>query len=236
MVVLFLVLHTLVFKQWSHMRYWPLIILVSVGPLTLGTYTELQSYFLSVRDVIRVQSQSTLHNELGSVVEHGVITDFLIIDQNIEKLNRTRQMFIRKHPDAGSNVYENVHYQEVTDIVKFAPKAILVGWLAPFPYMWFTDGATIGSDLMRTIAALEMIAGYLGMIGVLWLLVNRRYKLFASIVMLIFTCTLILIMALAIPNLGTLYRFRLAPWLLVITIGLGFIIIQIKQHFSHMGT
>jgi len=93
-------------------------------------------------------------------------------------------------------------------LIKYLPRALLIGTLAPFPSQWFdTKGST---GVMRTLAGIEMICLYFLFPGILmsiWHMVRRGNA--AGVFLLTFTLLLAMGLSLVVANLGTLFRLRL---------------------------
>jgi heme A synthase len=80
--------------------------------------------------------------------------------------------------------------------------------------MWFEDGVSPGSGIMRLISGIEMLFAYIVFTIAFIALITKRRRYVTPVLLAIFlSCTLIIVVqAIAIPNIGTLYRMRLAPW------------------------
>lgn len=151
----------------------------------------------------------------SSAVDH----EASFIEINIAKLNAMRVGFATGAPNAGSNIDVDVYFHSLIDLVLYVPRALQVGVLAPFPPMWLSDGVSPGAGLMRFIAGVEMGVSYVLMVGVglLWFgLKSNRPALMVSILM---ATVLILVMALVVCNVGTLYRMRYGGWQLLNGLG-----------------
>jgi hypothetical protein len=62
---------------------------------------------------------------------------------------RHRAEFIRYYPDAASSIDLNVQLTSRADLIRYLPRAAVIGFFAPFPDMWFVRGGPAGatSDL-----------------------------------------------------------------------------------------
>ena len=114
---------------------------------------------------------------------------------------------------------------DLRTLAAYLPRAILVGFLAPFPWQWFdTSGSTGG---MRAFAGAEAVLVYLLLLGVslrAWRAIRlvgvRRYAWrtvqrlpLGGRVILVFGVILGTCTGLVMANLGTLFRLRLLYWL-----------------------
>ncbi|MBI2870181.1 MAG: hypothetical protein HYY14_00550 [Candidatus Omnitrophica bacterium] len=96
----------------------------------------------------------------------------------------------------------------IWEIVTYLPRALAIGFLAPFPWQWFDSGGSTG--IMRTWSAPEMLLIYLISIPLLisfWQTGFRgpRARVFTGVFILILAVT----MSLVVANLGILFRVRL---------------------------
>lgn len=145
-----------------------------------------------------------------------------LIDDQIAKLVSTREGFRSGYPDAGSNIDTKVAFSSGDDILRYLPRALQISLFAPFPDMWIgTPAQSPGGGLMRLIAGVEMLVLYGALIGWFWLPWFSRHDRGVLLAVLGFSITAVLLYALVICNMGTLYRMRY-PMMLV-WIGLGLI-------------
>jgi len=136
-------------------------------------------------------------------------------------LNRRRQAFV------ASGGYSLMDPQAMIanprQLLRYAPRALMIGLLAPFPWQWFDARGSTG--FMRTLSGAEMLLWYLlvpcAVVGTRRLLRRRRSK-----PELLFFLTTIFVTAvsisLVVANMGTLFRMRLLfllPFLLVAASG-----------------
>lgn len=164
---------------------------------------------------------------VASVNEHSPIYDKLLL-----KIYDTRRGFI-SYKDAGSNIDAHVNFCSWGQLIGYAPKAILVGLAAPFPNMWFEEGKSPGGRLMRSVSGIEMIYFYFALLGLLVLIMKRdRVNLFvisSSVLML----SVILVYALVVTNVGTLYRMRFSALHILACLGvcswLHFVLLSKKR-------
>lgn len=164
-------------------------------------------------------------NEFKSQQSPEVVSGNTFIEKKLASVNSMRAGFAMSAPNAGSNIDVHVRYESIFDLLLYVPRALQVGLLAPFPSMWIGDGVSPGAGLMRFLAGVEMTVSYVLLAGVfgLWLnLKNNRAELMVSIVM---ATALILVMALVVCNVGTLYRMRYGGWQILNGLGvLGWVL------------
>jgi hypothetical protein len=126
----------------------------------------------------------------------------------------TRHRFIAAYPTAGSNVDSDVELHTVSDIVKYFPRALQIGLLAPFPQMWFSAGKKVGLTGRLLIGA-EMLTLYLVLgLSAVTVILRRRNLL----VWLLFGVAVLGCVALAyvVVNASALYRLRYPYFILFI--------------------
>lgn len=123
-----------------------------------------------------------------------------------EPLRANRQTFIEK----GGNSLVDPHARIGTlpDMLRYLPRALLIGFFAPFPSQWFDAGGSTGS--MRLLAAGEMCLLYVLMPAILmgmWSALTHRHP--AQRLVLGFVLSMAIPLSLTVANLGTLFRLRL---------------------------
>ena len=133
-----------------------------------------------------------------------------------------RQRFVKLYAKATSNIDTNVNLETNRDLIRYLPRAAVVGLFAPFPNLWFETGNSVGST-GRILSGMETLLMYvfeaLAMVG-LW---RGRRELS---VWLPFSIAVMgtLALGLVVVNVGTLYRLRYAFLMLLIVLAAGGII------------
>lgn len=136
-----------------------------------------------------------------------------------QRIAATRRRAIETSPDSGSNIDADVQFNGPVDLVRYAPRAIIIGLFAPFPNMWFGVGQHVGR-LGQLLADFETLLIYfmeiLCVVGV-W----QQRRVFATW-LLLFTAVLGSgAVAMVIVNVGTIYRLRYSFWMLIVVLGSG---------------
>jgi hypothetical protein len=133
------------------------------------------------------------------------------------RIGHTRAQFIELYPDAGSNVDTQVQFDGAGDVVRYLPRALVVGLCAPFPSMWFGAGENVGTA-GRLLSGGETLLMYLIVCLAFQSLWHRRRQASAWLLMLI---ALMGTMALGmvVVNVGALYRQRYLFWILFVVVG-----------------
>ena len=114
-----------------------------------------------------------------------------------------------------SNIDEDVIFRTESDVIKYLPRAVVVGFFAPFPRMWFEVGSNgRAAHLVSGLETFIMYLLYLPAGYCVW--INRRN----FSVWLIFLAAFIAMTALGlvVVNAGALYRVRYVFWMLVIVL------------------
>jgi len=115
---------------------------------------------------------------------------------------------------SGSIVDASVTFSGPRDIVRYLPRALEIGYLAPFPSMWFGAGYNVGL-MGRLLSGLEMALTYIVEVLACIFMWRRRRDLDAWLLLLA-TTTGVLALAMIVVNLGTLYRMRYPFWILMV--------------------
>jgi hypothetical protein len=150
------------------------------------------------------------------------------VDNKLMSLACTRDYFMEHLSTAKSNVDLDVTFASAVDVAAYAPRALQVGVLAPFPYMWFSEGTSKASSIFRAVAAFEMCVMYVALLGlcILFILMmknksglNFEQKMAIGALML-FALVWVEIYALVSGNVGSIYRVRFPIMLLWMGLGL----------------
>ena len=128
---------------------------------------------------------------------------------------RDRRAGFRFYRAQESNIGSDVQFTSVSDIVRFVPRAAVIGFFAPFPRMWFEAGSYgIGGRLISGAETLVMYFLYLAAAVCLW---RERRRLSMWLVFLTAAAGLIGL-GLVVVNAGALYRLRYVFWIMLVVI------------------
>ena len=132
---------------------------------------------------------------------------------------RTDEMGNVGPADGGSTIDADVRLHDRGDMIRYLPRATMIGFFAPFPNMWFAAGRQVGTT-GRGIAGLETLSTYgLECLAVLGIWSGRR-KL--AVWLLAGVAGLgIVALGLIVNNIGALYRLRYPFWILLVILGAG---------------
>ncbi len=137
----------------------------------------------------------------------------------ILKIGKLRTSFITSYPEAGSNIDTHYRISDFNGLVQYLPRATVIGLFAPFPNMWFESGEKLGLSA-RTLSGLETILMYAVQLMAVLSLWRIRQRFDAwYLVSAIFAGVVVL--GIIVVNIGILYRFRYAFWMLLIILGAG---------------
>ena len=110
--------------------------------------------------------------------------------------------------------------EDATDMLGYLPRAMAVGFLSPFPWHWVRPGSFSSTTLMRKIVGVEMLLVYVAWLSlavVAWLW-RSRIELW---MIFVYSLVNILVWTLATPNLGSLYRVKYGPMMLLVGVALA---------------
>jgi len=122
------------------------------------------------------------------------------------RVGRVRRRFVERYTDPGSNVDADVSIESAPELLRYLPRAAEVGFFAPFPFMWFSEGRSVGSA-GRLLAGAETLLLYAVEALALLTLWRARVRLEAW---LLFASAAVGVVALGLVavNVGTLFRLR----------------------------
>ena len=133
------------------------------------------------------------------------------------RVGRTRQDFVITYPDASSNIDSNVQLTSTADLIRYLPRAAVIGFFAPFPNMWLAAGNRVGSA-GRLLSGLETMAMYvvegLAIVG-LWSGLRGQRRFSVWLLWLVAAMGMISL-GLVVVNVGTLFRLRYVFLILLI--------------------
>jgi hypothetical protein len=182
-----------------------LITLTAAAMLWLPTHRDADSPRQNLRRVSQhfsVQKQSDLHWwQVGAYV--GIL----------------RQRFITTYPGSTSNIDTDVSLANNADLLRYLPRAALIGFFAPFPKMWFESGESVGR-FGRVVSGLEMLLIYAIEVLALFGLWQWRRRLSVWFLFSV-AATGTFALGLVVANIGTLYRLRYVFLILLIVIAAG---------------
>ena len=125
-----------------------------------------------------------------------------------------------------SNIGADVQFTSFSDVVRFIPRAAIVGFLAPFPRMWFETGTYgVAGRLLTGAETFAMYFLYLSVGVCVW---RERRRLAMWLVFLTATAGLIGL-GLVVVNAGALYRLRYVFWIMLIVLAAQGIYLTVRR-------
>jgi Ca2+/Na+ antiporter len=147
-----------------------------------------------------------------------VVPSFL--ENKFYALAEVRKGFNSTYPNAGSNIDINVSFHSVWEIIVYLPRAAEIAFLSPFPSQWLKQSTLPANTMMRRISAVEMVGVYLAFIFLPYAIWHWRRQIEIWLI-LSFCSGMMLIYAIGICNVGTLYRFRYGYLMILVGIGVA---------------
>lgn len=130
----------------------------------------------------------------------------------------------------GAVIDSDVRLRGRADVIRYLPRAAVIGFFAPFPNMWLTAGTEVGRS-GRFLSGVEMLFTYvldaLALAG-LW----RARKQLAAWLLLAIVVIGVVALGLVVNNVGALYRLRYSFWILIVIMGTGGAIRFFRQKAS----
>tara|TARA_B100001093_G_scaffold367805_1_gene352706 strand:+ start:7027 stop:8322 length:1296 start_codon:yes stop_codon:yes gene_type:complete len=116
---------------------------------------------------------------------------------------KRREFFFLEHPDANTHLDKDRSFNSAMDVLSYIPKSLVNTYFYPFPI----SGEKSGSGVAMKVASLEMTIIYL-IYAVLLIIIICRQRIRLHCGLFTYAVLSIIPFALAISNLGTLYRIR----------------------------
>lgn len=145
-----------------------------------------------------------------------------LLPEQVEQLFKSvavlRAKYLFRYDHAESSIDDEAVFNQVADFIFYLPRALQIIYLSPFPQDWFTEGRGEETTYFRRIVGMEMVVIYLLYFSILcgWWRWRRKIEFY---VLTIFCTGMMLPFAYAVPNLGTIHRYRYG--FLMLLVGLG---------------
>jgi hypothetical protein len=144
-----------------------------------------------------------------------------LLDNQLAGLACAREGFRLGYPNAESNIDTEVAFRNARDLAAYVPRALQIALFAPFPDMWAGKSHRLGGTVQRLLAVLEMTLYYLALVGCVLAAVKSHSRERAILAALVsFSLFFVLVHALVVTNIGTLYRIRYPAMLLLCALGM----------------
>jgi 4-amino-4-deoxy-L-arabinose transferase-like glycosyltransferase len=131
----------------------------------------------------------------------------------------TRRAGFRFYNARASDIDPEVQFHSMGEIVRFIPRAFVIGFFAPFPRMWVQAG-NFGLAV-RVVSGLETLAMYFLYVAAAFCVWRERRNPKMWLLFLVATIGM-LALGLVVVNAGALFRLRYACWILMIVLAADF--------------
>ena len=109
--------------------------------------------------------------------------------------------------EVGSSIDMYVQIYDFYSALKYLPRAIQIGFLAPFPKDFLTSGSSVGR-IGYILSGAEMLLWYFILFGFFYSLFVNLSVFRQLIPVFIFSVSIIIILAYVVPVIGALFRMR----------------------------
>ncbi len=150
------------------------------------------------------------------------------IPSTIKQMSGRRAGF-RSYTSQATNIDEDVQFADTGDVMRYLPRAFVIGFFAPFPKMWVEVGSF--GRAPRLLSGLETLAMYLVYLVVGLCVWRERRNLKMWLVFLVATIG-ILALGLVVVNAGALFRIRYVFWMMLIVLAARGMLDRINRIFK----
>ena len=141
-------------------------------------------------------------------------TTTLTIPSTIKQMSGRRAGF-RSYTAQASNIDEDVQFTSMGDVVRYLPRAFVIGFFAPFPSMWIEVGSF--GRAPRLLSGLETFVMYFVYVAAGLCVWRERRNLKIWLVFLVATIGM-LALGLVVVNAAALFRIRYVFWMMLIVL------------------
>jgi putative peptidoglycan lipid II flippase len=138
-----------------------------------------------------------------------------------------RRAGFRSSTSHASNIDGDVRFSGAGDIVRFIPRAFVIGFFAPFPNMWVQPGSF--GLMVRLLSGLETLAMYFLYFAAAFCAWQERRNMKMWLLFLVATIGMVAL-GLVVVNAGALYRIRYVFWIMMIVIAANVITTKAQKH------
>ena len=132
-----------------------------------------------------------------------------------------------------SDIDSHVRFNSLGDILRYLPRAAVIGFFAPFPKMWFQSG-NFGLAV-RLVSGVETLAMYLLYVAVGFCLWRERGNAKAWLLFLVAAIGMTAL-GLVVINAGALFRIRYVFWILLIILASNIFVPFVSAYFTVLRT
>ncbi len=167
------------------------------------------------------------------LVTVGSTSDKQTFWQRLGRQVKSRRAAFRIYPGNASDMDTEVQFDNTGDVLRFLPRATVIGFLAPFPNMWFQEGTN--GRAARLITGAETLTMYALYIPAMFCLWRQRRNLSVWLIFLVAAIGMIAL-GVVVVNAGALYRLRYVFWILIVLLAAEGIVMwrnpQIKSDYT----
>ena len=138
----------------------------------------------------------------------------LTIPSTIKHMSGRRAGF-RSYTSQASNIDEDVQFNSTGDVIRYLPRAFVIGFFAPFPNMWIEVGSF--GRAHRVLSGAETFAMYFLYLAAALCVWRERRNLKMWLLLLVATIGMVAL-GLVVVNAGALFRIRYVFWMMMIVL------------------
>ncbi|HXS02759.1 MAG TPA: hypothetical protein VN724_19460 [Pyrinomonadaceae bacterium] len=138
----------------------------------------------------------------------------LTIPSTIKQMSGRRAGF-RSYTSQASNIDEDVQFNSTGDVIRYLPRAFVIGFFAPFPNMWIEVGSF--GRAHRVLSGVETFAMYFLYLAAALCVWRERRNLKMWLLLLVATTGMVAL-GLVVVNAGALFRIRYVFWMMLIVL------------------
>jgi len=158
-----------------------------------------------IRDQLEIKSVNSINK---NQFENPYLNFAFSMLNSISKyIGNLRYDFASISGTSGSSIDPYSRFFGIYDLVNYFPRATQIGFLAPFPSDWLTNGDQVGR-IGKVLAAFEMILWYVILSGFIWALFEKLSIIRPLLPVFFFSFTVIILLGYGVPNVGALFRMR----------------------------
>ena len=156
---------------------------------------------------INYRAQALIERQV--IEERENSSSFKLLDNISRHIGRMRFDFVNADYYSGSQIDFEKHIGNFYDALEYFPRAVQIGFLAPFPSDWLREGKEVGK-IGLLLAGFEMILWYIILVGSFYIFFTHRSIMRPLIPVFIFSLTIIILLGYVLPNVGAIFRMRQA--------------------------
>ena len=183
---------------------WAGLIVLGVFLIVFGLLPFLAGYDLANPEFFSLD----ISGKLESAIQQG--------DYAAAQIGIMRGRFITLYPDAGSNIDTEYQIEDLESLIQYLPRAVVIGFMAPFPNMWFREGVIGVSP--RVLSGVETLLMYavlvMAPIGI-W---RARHHVHSWYLVIVAAVSLMML-GIIVLNVGALFRMRYPFWMILVVYG-----------------